>query len=199
MLQSKREKRRRRKRLIWPVFGLFILFSGIWYADSAPVSLAFPADIARQENLSYPREITVEAAGEVCYPGVYTLDNRAVVADVIFLAGGFTNAADKGRLNMEDAVFDGERLLVPARDWEGPLVSRTHPPEETQAEGGRIDLNQAGASALESLPGIGERTAERILAYRAEHGRFGSVDELLEIDGIGETLLENLRDLVVVE
>lgn len=156
-------------------------------------------------------EAFVHAAGAVVRPGVYRLPAGARVTDAIEAAGGPTPDADLNQLNLAAKVGDGDRVYV-ARQDEAPPPA---PPAGTAgtpgaagvagaagaagaAAAGPVDLNTATADQLEALPGVGPATAQAILDYRKEHGRFRSVDELLEVRGIGEAKLAALRPKVRV-
>jgi comEA protein len=108
-------------------------------------------------------------------------------------AGGPTPDAYIDQLNLAAPIGDGERIYVPKRG-ESP------PPAATGAAAatGPVDLNRATAEQLDALPGVGPATAQAILDYRAQHGRFRTVEELLEVRGIGESKLADLRDKVKV-
>lgn len=163
--------------------------------------------------------VVVQAAGAVAEPGVYTLDAGARVDDLVRAAGGLTEAADGDRVNLAAPVADGERIWVPSRGEQAPpdviagtgggsvLASPSDGTGGSTTDGGGgtgptpatpLDLNQATAEQLDGLPGVGPATATAILAYRDEHGRFGSVEELLDVRGIGDAKLEQLRPLVRV-
>jgi competence protein ComEA len=137
--------------------------------------------------------ILVQAAGAVVSPGVYRLDGDARVVDVIDAAGGLAPGADPNRLSLAAKVSDGERVYV-------PLVGEALPasPSGAAADSGPIDLNTADEAALDALPGVGPATAKAIVAYRESHGPFTSVDQLLEVRGIGPAKLDQLADLVRV-
>lgn len=136
------------------------------------------------------RELVVHVVGEVVRPGVIHLPDGARVADAVDGAGGATDQADLGAINLARQVVDGEQILVPAP---GEQV-----PEQAADSPGPLDLNGADAGALDDLPGIGPVLAERIVTWRSEHGPFSSVDELAEVSGIGPALLSDLRELVRV-
>ncbi|HUP84391.1 MAG TPA: helix-hairpin-helix domain-containing protein [Acidimicrobiales bacterium] len=141
-----------------------------------------------------PAVVFVHVAGAVAHPGLYRLGGSPRVADAIDAAGGPAAEADVDTVNLAAPVADGERVYV-ARRGEAP------PPDGSGEEArtaGPLDLNTATADQLDALPGVGPSTAEAILDYRKEHGRFRSVDELLEVRGIGEAKLAELRSKVRV-
>lgn len=155
--------------------------------------------------------VLVHVVGEVAAPGVVELPAGARVVDAIDAAGGLTEAADAGSVNMARAVVDGEQVWVGAPGEDPPVGWVSGAPavagngSDGQSAGsssteGRapVDLNRATQADLEELPGIGPVTAGRILAWREEHGAFTAVAELLEVSGIGERTLEQLEPLVVV-
>ncbi|MBW3657893.1 MAG: ComEA family DNA-binding protein [Actinobacteria bacterium] len=148
-----------------------------------------------------PAELTVHVTGAVTTPGVLMLPAGARVADAVRAAGGLTRDADPGGLNLARLVSDGEQIVVPVVALPGS-GSGGGPPAgggggATTADG-RIDLNRATAGELEELPGVGPVLAERIVAYRDEHGPFTEVGQLREVSGIGERTFQSLAELVAV-
>jgi competence protein ComEA len=146
-------------------------------------------------------DVVVHVAGAVLRPGLYRLGGDPRVADALDAAGGPSGDADLDAVNLAAKVADGERVYLPRR---GEV-----PPASVAAAGagggggagvvaGPIDLNTATVEQLEELPGVGPATAEAILDYRKEKGRFRSVDELLEVRGIGEAKLASIRSKVRV-
>jgi competence protein ComEA len=138
--------------------------------------------------------VVAHVAGAVLHPGVYRLQPDARVADAVDAAGGPTAEADVDAVNLAAKVADGERIYLPRR---GEL-----PPAAAVGGGaavaGPLDLNTATAEQLDGLPGVGPATAAAIVEYRTQHGRFRSVDELLEVRGIGDAKLSSLRSKVRV-
>ena len=150
--------------------------------------------------------------GLVHKPGLVTLAPGARIADALSAAGGATDGADLIGLNMARRVTDGEQIIVgivaapgqPAAMGSsvssGPATAApTDAPSisgKTSAPGGLVDLNAATVEELDTLPGIGPVTAAAIIAWRDANGRFTSVDQLGDVDGIGPARLEKLRDLV---
>lgn len=138
-----------------------------------------------------PGEIYVHVLGAVVRPGLYVLRTDSRVVDALAAAGGSTDAADLAGVNPARRVEDGEQILV-------PVVGAVTDPSAAPPGDGTVDLNTADQAALEELPGIGPALAERIVAWREDNGRFRTVDDLLAVPGIGEKVLEGLRDAVRV-
>lgn len=134
-----------------------------------------------------PAEMYVHVLGAVERPGLYVLHADSRVVDALAAAGGSTDAADLAGVNLARPVEDGEQILV-------PVVGAVADPSAAPPGDGTVDLNAADQAALEELPGIGPALAERIVAWREENGRFRTVDDLLAVPGIGEKVLEGLRD-----
>jgi competence protein ComEA len=126
---------------------------------------------------------------------LYNVPQGSRVADAVARAGGVTRKADPAALNLAAPVADGQQVLVPARLPRAVAAAQGTPVPGVPA--GPIQLSSATAEQLDSLPGIGPATAQKILDYRAEHGAFRSVEELDEVPGIGPTRVEQLRGLVV--
>jgi competence protein ComEA len=160
-----------------------------------------------------PRAVVVDVVGQVSRPGVVTVPDGSRVVDVLAAAGGPLPGADVQRLNLARVVADGEQIFVP-RPGETPPVPvgvQGGSPAGSGAGGGvvpggggapsgavPVDLNTASLAALDTLPGVGPVLAQRILDWRAQHGRFATVDELGEVSGIGDKLLEQIRPKVRV-
>ncbi len=156
---------------------------------------ATPTETSGGDDDSAAGQVTVHAAGAVTTPGVYRLPTGSRVSDLLTAAGGATPDADLDQLNLAAPLADGERILVPRR---GEMVSTAAGTGSGSQSSTKVDLNTATAEELDKLPGIGPATAEAIIRYRETRGRFRSVTELLEVRGIGEAKLEQLRPLVKV-
>lgn len=140
-------------------------------------------------------EVVVDVAGKVRRPGIAVLPPGSRVVDAIEAAGGARRGVDLSTLNLARVVVDGEQILVGAAPAAGVAGSVGAP---AAGDGALVNLNSADQAALESLPGVGPVTAEAILAWRTEHGAFTSVDELLEVDGIGEATLADIAPHVTL-
>ncbi len=142
--------------------------------------------------------LVVHVVGAVRRPGVVDLPAGARVGDAVRAAGGLTAQADPVALNLARSLSDGEQVRVPLK---GESVTGAGSPTPGGVGGGgtpRVSLNSADLAALDSLPGVGPVLASRVIEWRRAHGRFTSVDELGEVTGIGDRLLEQLRPLVAL-
>lgn len=152
--------------------------------------------------------VVVHVAGAVHEPGVVELAAGARVAEAVAAAGGEQADAELAAVNLARPLVDGEQVYVPrvgeappGAAGTGPAPDTTGgapPPGEPAAEGGVVDLNAADLAALDTLPGVGPAIAQRILDWRDANGPFHSVEELLEVSGIGPATLEKLRERVRV-
>jgi competence protein ComEA len=151
-------------------------------------------------------EVVVDVEGRVRRPGLQRLPPGSRVADALRAAGGTTAGGLVASLNLARVLSDGEQLLVPgpgdpttAAGGSGSAAgSAAGGAGGSPATGVPVDLNTATQEGLDALPGIGPVLAGRIVAWRTQHGRFSSVDELAEVPGIGAKALERLRPLVRV-
>jgi competence protein ComEA len=140
-------------------------------------------------------EVTVDVAGKVRRPGIAVLESGSRVVDAIEAAGGARPGVDLSSLNLARVLVDGEQVLVGA-----PVAPAAAAVPGTSAApaGSLVNLNTATAADLELLPEVGPVTAGSIVAWRDEHGGFTSVDELLEVDGIGDKTLATIAPHVTV-
>jgi competence protein ComEA len=140
--------------------------------------------------------VTVDVAGRVRRPGIAVLDGGSRVVDALEAAGGARRGVDLSSLNLARVLVDGEQILVGVPAPVGTAASAVPTPG---APGGPlVDLNTATQAELEALPEVGPVTAQAILAWRDEHGGFSAVDELLEVDGIGDATLGRIAPYVTV-
>jgi competence protein ComEA len=146
-----------------------------------------------------PATVTVDVAGKVRRPGIAVLDAGARVVDALEAAGGAKPGVDVSDLNLARVLVDGEQVVVGVPPPAGAAAAAPLP---TGAAAGApvtlVNLNTATEAELDTLPEVGPVTAASILAWRDQHGGFTSVDELLEVDGIGEVTLGKLAPYVTV-
>jgi competence protein ComEA len=148
-----------------------------------------------------PSPVRVYVTGAVQRPDVYALPAGSIVKDALLAAGGATTDADLIRINLASPLADGQQIYVP-RQGEEDLPARllTAPAAALPLSGGsRVNINTAGEAELDLLPGIGPALAKRIVEYRQTHGPFQTIEQITEVPGIGDAVLEQIRDLVTVE
>lgn len=199
---------------VWAVVAIAIVIAMIatyfWGRSQATVEMI---EIA----IPTPAPIIVQVEGEVRNPGVYRLDRGARVLDAIETAGGGTRNSDPQRLNLAAFVQDGARVIVPpAIDQNGQTASITQPtsadpaPESSVSNTAStvdttnntqtlLNINTATKEQLMTLPGIGEVKASQIIARRQEQGGFSSIEDLLNISGIGDKTLEAIRPHLTIQ
>ena len=169
-----------------------VVLGNMWFGTGQPAPVnphAVFGDVAGDTSVT-PEPATVHISGAVRHPGIVSVDVGSRVADVIAAAGGALRSADLDRLNLAATVRDAEHVHVPAIDETGAAPGVGEP-----APAG-VDLNAATAIELEALPGVGPVLASRIVAHRDDHGPFATVEDLLDVPGIGEAKLAQLRDAV---
>jgi competence protein ComEA len=174
------------------LLGRFVLGAGTT-TTAAPLPLP-PAAGAGVTGLPSSR-VVVDVVGAVRRPGLYRLAQGSRIADALTRAGGATAKADLAQVNLAAPLADGEQVVVPRRG----TGAATPAAGSASAAGpaAAVQLSTATLEQLDSLPGVGPVTAQKILDYRQEHGAFHSVDELDAVPGIGPKRLEQLRELVV--
>ena len=169
-------------------------------ASSEPLATpAPPAAAADSPGAAGPAaagSVTVDVAGKVRRPGIAVLDPGSRVVDALKAAGGARAGVDLSPLNLARVLVDGEQILVGEPTPVGLAASAV--PSAGAPGGPLVNLNTASQVELEALPEVGPVTAQAILAWRTEHGGFTSVDELLEVDGIGDATLGQLAPYVTV-
>jgi competence protein ComEA len=145
--------------------------------------------------------VLVQVAGEVRRPGVYTVPAGARVHEAVERAGGLTRRADQAGVNLVAKVADGQQVVVPRRGATagaagGGSAGTAVPGGAGGAAGPKVSLGSATPEQLDGIDGIGPTLAQRIVEYRQKNGGFSSVDELRQVDGIGEKRFESLREAV---
>ncbi len=143
-----------------------------------------------------PGSIFVHILGAVVNPGLYELSGGERAIDAVAAAGGFAENADQTQLNLARFVSDGEQIIVPVIG-QAPLPGAFAQPGGS-AQSGKVNLNTADAATLETLPRVGPELAARIIAWRESNGRFGAIEELKSVSGIGDKTFDGLRELVTV-
>jgi competence protein ComEA len=192
-----------------------IAFTLAWLAPSAPTSADGDLQLQEQsdplidadadlpstprstDTPSVPSTVVVYISGAVGAPDVYELPIDARVKDLVLAAGGLTADADLEQVNLAERLKDSAHVHVPRRG-ESSAADPAAATTSDAAQNGLLDLNTASASDLDSLPGIGQSFADRIIEYRTTNGPFASVEDLQKVKGIGAALFAKIAPLVSV-
>lgn len=180
-----------------------LLENKIQYKDNkaAKVSGQLDNSNSASNNLEEFKKIIVEIKGEVKNPNVYTMDYNSRVNDLIKKAGGFTEEADVMSVNSSMKLKDEDCIIIYNKNQEkniGLNNTINIRNENTKTDGGKININTASKEELNSIPGVGDVTAQKIIDYRESKGGFKSIEELTNIDRIGVKTLEKIRDKILV-
>lgn len=176
-----------------------------------------PISTEKNSGITYKIHIT----GEVKNPGVYSVDSKARVNDVIEIAGGNTQNANLDRINLAEFIKDGEKIIVPSinekpnMDQYGNLITQPNfdninvvdPVTQNYSgqssvqstESNLININTASAEKLKELPGVGDSIAQGIINYREQNGPFKAKDDLKNVTRIGSKTYDKLKDLITVQ
>lgn len=194
---------RRRGQIIWGgILGILVIVAGWKILVPGQTGVSFEQSPGNQN-------IVVHITGAVETPGVITLPLDARLSDALAIAG-LNEEADSQAINMAQKLKDGQKIYIPYQGESGdvnleddpdqnggavPVMSATSGTNKAQ---GKININTASLSQLQSLPGIGPSKAASIIAYRKDHGLFMSIEELRNVSGIGSVTFEKLADYITV-
>lgn len=167
-------------------------------AQNGPAKDAKSAAKASASVEPASQELIIDVAGKVERPGIVTLPQGSRLYEAIEAAGGVKGRVDTTALNMARQLTDGEQVLVGLAPVAAVGAGSAEQPAGAAPGATKIDLNTATAEQLDTLPGVGPVTAQAILGWRDTNGPFSAVEDLLDVKGIGEATLAELRDLVVV-
>ena len=174
----------------------------------APIIIEPPPPTPLPSPTPTPRPIRVYVTGEVEEAAVYELSADSIVADAVEAAGNFTEEAAADLVNLAQPLADGMHVHIPAVgeavvEAERPIVSGPgsafSASERAGGDGELVNINTASMEQLETLPGVGPATAQKIIDYREANGPFEQVEEIMEVSGIGEAKFEQMEDLITVE
>lgn len=155
-------------------------------------------------------KIVIHVTGSVKKPGIVRLKEGSRIEDAIDAAGGLTENADITKVNLAYILEDGTKIKIPcvtdenieeeeilSQDSGENVVEKENTSLNSKEK--NVNINKASVSELQSLPGIGASLAERIVEYRKQNGRFSSIEDIKNVNGIGDSKFENIRDLIVVK
>ena len=186
------------KRGLIIVFALTIGLAGFFFLNSRPTAepvLIQDTNIDQTQNdlIDIPTKLIVNVAGRVKNPGVYQLPQGSRVVDAIEAAGMQLKGVDISDINLARLLVDGEQVLVGG----SKLTSKKSTPKKITSDN-PLDINRATITQLDTLPGIGPVTAQRIIDYRTKVGRISSIDELKKMSGLGGSKFEEIKALLRV-
>ena len=148
----------------------------------------------KEKNIN---QITIHITGEVNNPGIVILDEGARIVDALDAAGGETQNADINKLNLAYVLNDGEKLYIPGKnEEEKEYIIRGN---GNQTETAKVNINTAQIEELSTLPGIGEATANKIIEYRKENGKFEKIEDIKNVAGIGDSKFQNIKEMLKVK
>lgn len=166
-------------------------------------------EIEVKEEKNNEEKVVVHVIGEVNNPGVVTLPEGSRIIDAINKAGGKTEEADLSKINLAFIVEDGTQIYIPRINENlnqvnlisdgagiGVIINDSNL-EENELEV-KVNINTANKEKLETLPGIGESTAQKIIDYREKNGKFKTIEDIKNVSGIGEAKYESLKDKITV-
>jgi competence protein ComEA len=190
------EKEQKRGLII--IFALTVGIAGFYFFNSRPsMQPALVPDlnsgIMQEKVLETPVDFIINVAGKVNNPGVYQLPQGSRVIDAIKAAGNQRKGVDISDINLARLLVDGEQILVGSAK---PSSGKTSVKKITTDN--PLDINRATMAQLDTLPGIGPVTAQRIIDYRTKVGRINAVDELKKISGLGGAKFEEIKSLLRV-
>lgn len=157
------------------------------------------------------KEITVYISGQVAKEGVVTLSSDKRLADAVEKLGGLTKNADTNNINLAMKLEDEKHYIIPKEDeviqnnsdstqvTSNKDNNSSNNATQSDSQGSKININTADLKQLDNIPGVGEATANKILSYRDENGEFKSIEEIKNVNGIGDKKFENMKDLICVK
>jgi len=183
-------------------------------ADGVVLAASPEAPSPSPSGTPTPAEVVVDVCGAVARPGVYRLSTEARVCDAVDLAGGATAKAELSAVNLAARLVDGQQIVIPEKGEAAgagatpggePSAGAGEPAAGGDtASGGQsggsmpVNLNTATLEQLDALSGVGPATAQKIIDFRETNGGFSSVEELLDVPGIGDAKFAALKDLVTI-
>lgn len=155
----------------------------------------------KQESEKESSFIKVYVAGEVNSPGVIELEEGSRIEDAIQGAGGVKAEANLKNINLAYEVSDGEKIYIPnlSEESEDENVLEPNTSNSSTNAKGKVNINKATATELTSVPGIGASTAQKIITYREENGKFQTIEDVKKVSGIGDSKFESMKDFIAVK
>ena len=163
---------------------------------------------SQSTNNSTTTEVTVYISGAVKTEGVITMSSEDRLSDAIKVMGGIVEGADMNAINLAEKLVDGKHYIIPKQGEQIPNdvnagggvsgASTQTAGGSERGQGGLVNLNTATIEQLDTLPGVGEATANKIITYREENGGFKSIEDLKNVKGIGDKKFEEIKGNICV-
>ena len=165
----------------------------------------------KEEEKNEQEQIVVHVTGSVKSPGIVKLKDGSRIEDAIEAAGGLTENADISKVNLAYVLEDGIKIKIPSSseedigdgdvliDGSGENVVEEDDSQSTNQNGKGININKADETELQTLPGIGDSLASRIVEYRKQNGKFANIEDIKNVSGIGDSKFSNIKDLITVK
>ena len=173
------------------------------YEDILTNTVVAENKVEEQSKNEEKTTIKVYIAGEVNIPGVIELEEGARIEDAIENAGGVKAEANLKNINLAYEVSDGEKIYIPNLAEEESEVEQNNSSNSTSNtnsnSNGKVNINKATATELTSVPGIGASTAQKIITYREENGKFQAIEDVKKVSGIGDSKFESMKDYISVK
>ena len=190
------------------IIGAAVLFFWFYGADEGEIEVENGSNtgsaiqVQNDENGAASESVMyVDISGEVITPGVYEVYDGTRLFQVIEMAGGLTENADVNSLNQAEIVYDGQKIIVSSGSGRDTGSGENADSSDAGNEGitnGKVNLNLADSATLQTIPGIGPSKADRIIEYRNNNGRFRTVEDIMNITGIGQKTFESIKSYITV-
>ena len=188
--------------LFWGAILTFGAMALLQRTQPAPIIIHPPEPTATPLPTATPGPIQVFVSGAVRTTAVLSLPPHSILQDAVEAAGGFAANANHAVVNLAQPLVNGAHVYVPAVGEAAPIpvLSLNVAQGETAVSptDALININQANVDQLSTLPGIGPSTAEKIIAHRAEHGPFASIEAIMDVAGIGPAKYDQIKELITI-
>ena len=208
----------KKQKMMLAVFLIFVIFIIIFYfytkyqeyQEAEIISEEWEQEEIGQTNLSYAEEteqFIIHISGAVVKEGIVTIKQGARISDVIEAAGGLQENASLKNVNLAYMVEDGQKIYIPTKEEEESQEEKEYTivqegnhssDDEKEEEKTKVNINKATQTELEELPGIGSATALKIIQYREENGTFHSIEEIKNVNGIGDAKFDQLKEYITI-
>ncbi|MCP4357514.1 MAG: ComEA family DNA-binding protein [Chloroflexi bacterium] len=200
----------------WLAVGLFLgIMVGVGgltllnRVQPAPIIIEPPPPTAAPEPTGTPGPMRVYVNGQVAAPDVYELPPGSIVETAVTAAGGFTEEANTAVVNLAQPLQDGVQVYVPAQDEQVSAPANVVSEPASSADDGEtavskpsgalVNINQATKDELDTLPGVGPSTAQKIIEHRDANGNFTTIEAIMDVSGIGEAKFNQMKELITVD